>query len=329
MCVCMFTCVYIYCLFFYLDLFFTQVNLKALPSMIVNRVMRRQPMAIHRIRKILMSSSGRHLSVSMSLQREWSEESLTPSEKKAVLEATTEYYQETRRQYIEEVSIDEFTGIRSTRSRVHTVLPICLNPHLAESLAEADNKSMLLRYKPPSSASTCLNSSDLGKGKLPTQRNEVGCVTNGNGSISKTFFNPNRAESRVLSRHPNEPYELVALRGEASTCAAGGHMLWHPVTDMDSNLDRKSKFLLELDLNSDHMIEENTGLKGDSNLPFFTPQGSISSDQFVQGEDSVSDADSEDERSISLPLLTLQSRSVDHHILQQKCRSCSAKLLSN
>lgn len=73
--------------------------------------MRRQPKAIHRIRKILMSPRRRAQSLG-SYSLESSCDSFTASETKAMMAATAEYapLQQNPRHYTEDLSIDEFIG---------------------------------------------------------------------------------------------------------------------------------------------------------------------------------------------------------------------------
>lgn len=308
---------------------FVQVDLKAVPSLIMNRVILRHPKSIHRIRKILTNSAGRLRSLSMGPreQSRWSEESLTPSENKAVLEATSEYHG-TSQQYIDEISIDEFTGKGDSTSRIHSVLPIYRNH---QTKVVNYGRSVLRRSKSSPFASPGQNSSGCGKENSPAQQNGVEYGTGdggGGGGIPRTFSNQDLAETRLFVSD-REPHEVVTLHGNTSTYASGGDTLWHPVVVKNTGSDQGSKLLLELDVDSDHRIEENTGLKGDSQLSFFTPQGSITSGDFIQGRGDLNDDYIEDdEKSISLPLLTLASGSVKRHLLQQVRRSSSAKLLS-
>lgn len=326
---------------------YIQVNLKALPPMIVNRVMRRHPKAIYRIRKILMSSAGklRSLSVGTRERSPCSDESLTASEKKAVLDATTEYYHNSCHQ--DEVSIGEFVGEGDGMDRVHSVIPINLNPHTGESTTEGN--------VPPNNSSSS-----------PSPRSGGSRIKSGKSNDLKASSNPVHSETALHDMY-------------SDTSASGSHLvLHHQTADANAGSHQESNVILEVDINSDPLIEENTGLEGDSQVTFFTPQGSIdgqdndshgvgdghgatdSSDaghfdtyrdqfeteelhcngasaecfgiirdkDFVQGGEGKEEMSEDDELSISLPPLTLASRSVECPALQQVRRSSSAKLLS-
>ena len=257
----------------------------------------------------------------------WSEESLTTSENSsAMLDATSQFHDRTdyNPQSVAEVS-KETTARKCERMyEVHPALP---NPKTGMGSPEVEFKGKHVTSK-PRSVSVGMQS-DSRWGIPPAQLNEIGSRTGGGNGIRRAFTSPNISENQLCGSSDSKLHRVLEQCDNTPSTAAGGHLLRYPLTVLDSSSDQESS-LIELNIDSDPLIEETTGLAGDSHVTaFFTPQGSFEDNSDDANETKYfSNEDSEVDKCNSLPLSTLTSRPVDHHILHHVRRTSNADLLS-
>lgn len=212
--------------------------------------MRRQPKAIHRIRKIL-TAQGKKAQVTNPLDESLAD-SFTSSEKKAVLEATADYnhahfgYQH----YADEMSIEEFIGRPKVR-RFKSIPPVM---KYGEDVNDRASGKRTVRRSASVDSATKTGSS-VGVGS------SLSNITFKEGGLEKG----NRVSNGRDSLHMDAECQVKG-KDEIST-----------VTNGASALD-----VYEVFVDSNPLIEERTGFEGDTPLPFFTPSSSL-------GEDGVDD----------------------------------------
>lgn len=167
--------------------------------MISNRVMRRQPKAIYRIRKLLTSPSSSSSSSSrIRRQRDHgsnselsdsssSTDSFTPSEKRAVLAATLHYNHThfDHRHYEEGLSIEEFMG-RPQERRFHSIPPVIRYNSQTDSFRSRPERNVARRSASVSSGSSAFNPrlSGVERDKTTVPLTLNGGAVGGDGNVS-------------------------------------------------------------------------------------------------------------------------------------------------
>lgn len=210
---------------------------------VINRVMRRQPKAIHRIRKILTHPRRRSLSVGSSA-RESSSDSFTISEQKAVWAASKDHATDPSLQepYTEELSIDEFIGQRD--ARFLSVPPVIKYQHETDGFSKTRKigRSVSVDSAPKSYRSS-------GHSSLERESGARGATNGSSTSPQPPGF---------LGTSPQPP----------------GFLDTSPKPPMSH---RKAVDVIELPIDSNPLVAEDTGFRGDSHLPLSAPPPSTSS----------------------------------------------------
>lgn len=220
-----------------------QVDLKTIPPLVVNRIMRRQPKAIYRIRKILMSPR-RHAQSLDSYSPESSCDSFTVTERNTMLVATMAAQQRSQH-YTDDLSIEEF--IRDPQRRHESNPPVLQYHHETDSyVKKPTGKKIAARSLSVDSAQ-----------KSP------------NRSARSSFAKDN------LSSHSGTPASFKSLDPSSFTQTLGSTGARQEASPREA----RAVEVVDLPILSDPVINENTGFQGDSQLPFFTPSSSMDEDE--------------------------------------------------
>ena len=235
--------------------------------------MRRQPKAIHRIRKILMrSKTGRDVS-----PEDPSVDTFTTSEKRAVLAATLEYNHThfDHRHYEEGVSI-EFTGRAPERPRRFHSIPPVLRYH-EETDSFADHSKTRRSASVSSSTSTGTEASR--QSSVSSKLNEPFGTPFSNGDLNHhvgAAHEPNgkavttsNGEVCITATSNGDPHKASANKGDVHTANGGVHKA---ITTGDGGVVG----MLEVHVDSDPHISERTGFERDTKPPLSTTLSSAS-----------------------------------------------------
>ena len=226
--------------------------------MITNRVMRRQPKAISRIRKIL---SKRKADLP-KLFEDSQEESFTTSEKKAAVHATMDYQSHLHNQdhYEQDISIEEFIG---TRDRRHQSIPPKLKYDPGTDSFRGSRKGKIGQSFSLDSAGVSGVPQEMnGSCRSRASKDVLGDLDakwNRSGGITKSCDSGGDSARQVL--HADLDLELTASKKEGE--------------EQDIMLEMN---LEEFPIDSNPVIRKSTGFEGDSELPFFTPRSSVTCD---------------------------------------------------
>lgn len=219
--------------------------------------MRRQPKAIHRIRKVLHRKSLEASLVSSPLDE--STNSFSVSEQKEALAATLEYNSRSRlshQHYEEELSINEFIGKDEDR-RYQSIPPV-------------------VNYFPQTDSFGSGNGSGNGSG---TKRKVGRCISVDSANLSSRYSGSSRGEfdahlnaSAKSSNTANTAVSAVSARLDPDS--ANGHVIHADVANR-KDLEVKSADVIEFPIACNPLIDEDTNFEGDEQLPFLTPSASV------------------------------------------------------
>ena len=217
----------------------------------------------------------------------WSEDSLTSIETRQVLDATTEYYHDHNKQFSDDITIDEFTGKARDYHRTHSTISVNLNPHSDTGKAEESVvvKDVVSGNHSPSPKTKKKGSNrgsfKFGRGSTKEKKKKSSAVTESNGHgvdyYNRMHSSPTLGDSGarflVGNGFPRDAVAMHAMCGDTSAVASSGTgLLWQTVP-ATLNLASSSKFL-ELSIDGDPHIKEDTGLEVDNPEVFYTPQES-------------------------------------------------------
>lgn len=270
------------------------MDLKALPPIIVNRIARRQPKAIHRIRKILERQNLGKLLPSLSkVQREnspWSEDSLSSIDRQEVVQANEDYYREQQEQpYSDDLTIEAFTGNFKKYNKVDRTVSLNFNPHSEKGAvggkgastngtsAEGQSPTLPVKQK---RGGFFRGSLKKGKGSLKDKKKSQSNTEPPKEHNSKeNYQRVNSTPVFGIGTHDNSSYhgnEMImhALTGNVSALASTGTgLLWQLPPSASPGVTNSSHFV-ELPIDSNPHISETTGLAVDDCERFYTPHDS-------------------------------------------------------
>lgn len=218
--------------------------------------MRRQPKAIHRIRKVLHRKSLEASLVVSPLDE--STNSFSVSEQKEALAATLEYNSRSRlshQHYEEELSIDEFIG-RDEDRRYQSIPPVVNYFPQTDSFGSGNGSGTKRKVE----RCTSVDSANLSSRYSGSSRGAFDAHLKPGNASAKSSNTANTAVSAVSARLDPD--------------SANGHVIHADVANR-KDLEVKSADVIEFPIACNPLIDEDTDFEGDEQLPFLTPSASV------------------------------------------------------